>query len=297
MKLIPLILFLAGVSNLGAFEVGDRLDIKLLDGSVVGNAKVTAIEKNRIIAINKDGVHTITKDSLEKAQQDSIGWSPEASKAHSDSEAKISRENDLKKQRDERIAELENKILLVTIVAAVEMLQVLDDGFLCKSGSGVYGPERQRKIPARHVDEEMVYCETLPGLDGPRTYTKVDRFKKLVSPEKIEKYRETYYFDSLFFIEAPTDGYVDGSIWSGRIWENGTYVYTNTAGARKTVKRYTAYMPDSIRAIENEIKKIKEPNKAVEPTTMRVTDPANATNPMGSGTNPMGSGRCLWINS
>jgi hypothetical protein len=80
MKLLSIILLLVGVSRLGAFQEGERLDIKLLDGSIIGNARVTSIEGDRIIALNKDGVHTILKDNLVKEQQDSIGWSAEASK-------------------------------------------------------------------------------------------------------------------------------------------------------------------------------------------------------------------------
>jgi hypothetical protein len=275
-KLIAVIAFGACTLKLAGFEENQRLDLHLLDGRKIENARITAIEADRIIAINREGAHTIRKDELAHEHQKALGWSSEASAAHRAQVEGTERQAALKKAEEDKIAELEEQIASVTIDAAIRILQVTEDGFLCKAGYGVFGPTKERTIPARYVDDQLVHRETHRGLDGPKTYTRVDKFKRMVSPERKEKYRSTYQFDDIFFVEAPTRGYVDDDTWKGELWPHGTYAYTNTAGARRTVKRYTAYAPEYVLVALNELEKLKEPNKAMQPTPVDVTDRANA---------------------
>jgi len=43
----------------------------------------------------------------------------------------------------------------------------------------------------------------------------------------------------LIFVSCDTSGYVDGGGFSGNVYANGTFAYTNTQGARKTIPAYT----------------------------------------------------------
>lgn len=248
-------------------EVGSRLDLELKDGTKHANSRITAIEPDRLIIINSGGVFTIRNDDLSPESQKAIGWSKEVSDAHKDRIAQIEAEEAKIRTREAKIAELTNAIQSITIEAQVYILQVTDSGFLCKGGSGVFGPTKKRERvfpgrPAQYIDDEITQTETHPGLNGPTNVTKVIKYRKLVSPEvkdRVESYtyRDSYPFSNLFFVEAPTAGYVDGGVWSGMLWPDGTHAYVNTLGARATVERFTSKQPEIVKNALAEIERLR----------------------------------------
>jgi hypothetical protein len=272
---------LASACTLIAFasvEPGNRLDLELKDGTKHIDARITAIDIDKLLIIDKGGAFTIKKDELNAESQKAIGWSKEASDEYKAKIEQTERQNRIESEqaeiqnartrlRESKIAELNDLVQSMTIDATVYILQVSDGGFLCKGGFGKFGSTKTQeqkipKVPAQYVDDEIIQTETLPGLDGPKTFTKRIKFKKLVTPEVKEKieytsYRDSYSFPNLFFVEAPTAGYVDEGVWTGRLWPNGTYSYLNTQGAKATVKKFTTNPPETVSKALGEITTIE----------------------------------------
>lgn len=114
------------------------------------------------------------------------------------------------------------------IDATFRVLQVLEDGVLAE-GSGFRGPEKTRTVRR---------TATVPGtgLNSHTTETK--------TWEEVVKEREQVLLKPRVFIRCDTDGLIDGSIDSKRIWPAGTYKFTTVMGAPATVAAYTAFAPE-----------------------------------------------------
>lgn len=272
---------LALACTLNAFatvEPSNRLDLELKDGTKYMNARITAIDIDKLIIISKGGAFTINKDDLSAESQKAIGWSKEASDEYKFKIEQTEKQNRIKIEQTEiqnarilalesKIAEQYNIVQSSTIDAEFRIRQVLDYGFLCKDGFGKHGPTKtqERKIPgipAQYIDDEIIQTDTRPGLDGPKTFTNSVKFKKMVTPEVKERieytsYRDSYSFPNVFIVEAPTDGYVDEGVWAGTLWYKGTRSYSTTLNAKATVKNYTTIPPETVRNALNEIVRLE----------------------------------------
>jgi len=113
------------------------------------------------------------------------------------------------------------------LIFAGTIFQVTDGGLLLRGVSYTDDTKEEKKTSYK------VQTGGPSGLypNAPKTYD--TRYKS----EWVLKVRSMPNWP--IFVACDTSGYVDGDDFSGNVYANGTFAYTNTQGARKTIPAYT----------------------------------------------------------
>jgi hypothetical protein len=211
----PLLLFTL-LAPLNAEEDKMKFD-KLLDYT---NVTVTKIEPDGIRIIHESGAAKIAYENVPEEVRAKLGMNQEAAEAH--------REKVQIQQQQIAEANKKQQVLAkarLTFVGSI--FQVTDGGLLLRDVSYTDGTKEETKIPYK------VQSGGPSGLhpNAPVTYT------THYNSEWVLKVRSMSSWP--IFVECDTSGYADGDQFSGNVYANGTFAYTNTQGARKTIPAYT----------------------------------------------------------
>jgi hypothetical protein len=190
---------------------------KLLDYT---NVTVTKIEPDGIRIMHESGVAKIPFERVPEDVRTKLGLNQEAAEAH--------RQNVQAQQQ--RIAEANKKQQVLEkarLIFVGSIFQVTDGGLLLRDVSYTDGTKEEKKVPYK------VKTGGPTGLNPNARTTYETRYKS----EWVLKVRSMSSWP--IFVECDTAGYVDGDQFSGHVYSNGTFAYTNTQGARKTIPSYT----------------------------------------------------------
>ena len=136
-------------------------------------------------------------------------------------------------QRSKNRASQDRQIDAAALSADAKIIQVTDAGVLARItiDHKEIITNREVKIVGGGVKEykglnnKTVYSEALPS-----SKIQNDLIEVKHTPEEWE---EPVFIDDI-------QGYVDGDSWTGEIYPMGTFKYTSTIGALKTVRKFTA---------------------------------------------------------
>lgn len=184
------------------------------------NVTVTKIEPDGIRIIHESGIAKVPFESLPEEIRAKLGMTQEAADAH---------RRKIEVQQQQIAEETKKRQVLgaarLSFVGSV--FQVTEGGLLLRNVSYSDGTKEEKKVPYK------VKTGGPSGLYPNAKTTYETRYKS----EWVLKVRPIPSWP--IFVECDTSGYVDGQRFSGDVYPNGTFAYTNTQGARKTVPAYT----------------------------------------------------------
>ncbi len=204
------------ISNLDAEDTPKKLD-SLLEYK---NVTITKIDPDGIRILHESGAATIPYEKLPEDLRTKLGMTKDDADAHRahlhDQEQKIAEHN-----------QMNQAVQNARLIFAGIVFQVTEAGVLLKDVSYTDGTKEEKKIPY------TVRTGGPSALNPKARVTTETRYKT----EWVLKVRQFQNWP--IYVECDTSGYVDGSMFSGAVYTNGTYAYTNVQGARKTIPAYT----------------------------------------------------------
>jgi hypothetical protein len=200
------------------YAEGEKIKFEKISGYV--NATVTKIEPDGIRIIHESGVAKIPFESVPEDVRTRLGLNQEAADAH--------RQKVQVQQQQAATAMKKNQVLGQSrLMFAGSVFQVTDGGLLLRGVSYTDGTKQEKKVPYK----VKTGGPTALYPNARTTYEKRYKSEWVLKVSSMPSWP--------IFVECDTSGYVDGDKFSGYVYSNGTFAYTNTQGARKTIPAYT----------------------------------------------------------
>lgn len=210
----------AFLTSLSAAEKPQEFDTIVTNkGKTYHKVKVNKITPAGISILHEAGAATIPYENLSKELQEHFGgFDQEAAMKYKQQENELLQAYEqkldaaiaVKKQKD-KIERLNKELDQLKRPTCMKIHQIIEGGALGKV-SFLF----KNKVKVREP-------RTLGGYN-------------IVEKEQLEL---SEFTENLVFVEGIPEGYVDDDSWVGWTLEAGTYSYTNTLGARCTVRKYT----------------------------------------------------------
>ena len=201
---------------------------KLLDYTGV---TVRKIEKDGIRIIHSGGVARIPIEKIPEKIRQELGMSMDGIGDFREKEA-AAKELAMRKAKikaaNKRVLDSRHIRLISSTV-----FQVVDGGVLLRLGMKTDGTYRQ--IPQ---------YETKTSQTGTRLTKRQTTKRRVVTGYK--KVLNTQSDGRLVFLKCDNQNFIDGSGFSGDIWRNGRFSYTNSFGSGKTIPKFTTNPKDII---------------------------------------------------
>lgn len=213
---IPTLLLFTLLAPLNAEEDKMKFD-KLLDYT---NVTVTKVEPDGIRIMHESGAAKIPYESIPEEIRVKLGMKQEAAEAHRQ-KVQVQQQQIAEATKKQQVLDRAHLIFVGSI------FQVTEGGLLLRDVSYTDGTKEEKKVPYQ------VHSGGPTGLHPDARATSETYYKS----EWVLKVRSMSSWP--IFVACDTSGYVDGDQFSGNVYANGTFAYTNTQGARKTIPAYT----------------------------------------------------------
>ena len=164
------------------------------------NVTVTKIEPDGIRIIHESGAAKIPYESVPEDIRVKLGMNQEAADAYRQ-KVQVQQQQTAEATKKQQVLDKARLIFHHSTI-----FQVTDGGLLLRDVSYTDGKTYYPKNPKKENEKRVL---------------------RLLS------------MSWLIFVSCDTSGYVDGGGFSGNVYTNGTFAYTNTQGARKTIPAYT----------------------------------------------------------
>ncbi len=195
-------------------------DIKLANGDVLKDAKITSHDAIGVTITHSSGIGRVPYDLLPPELRQKFSYDPAKARERADAEARAATQRAQadqgfrdQKTRESAEAELSEQLDKAAVTISGKVLSVAPEGLLLTRVSV--------KIPA--MKNVVVWRNPL---DGSPRYARQAGFDTISPDEPI-------------FVHG-AHGLVDGDVYSAVVYPAPNYAYTATSGAAKTVRAFAA---------------------------------------------------------
>jgi hypothetical protein len=221
-RLLAAPLLAATLSNHILAEEEKIPEVKTASGKTYKNVRITNVTPSEVKIFHEEGVARIPFADLPDELKTKLGYDPEKDKDHAASvvdQKKAALANAAKRELLERTC---FRIVTASIV------QVVDGGLYVRVDQ-TWDGKSYVIIPEYSYSGPGSSNGSGGGLSKHRNKDAGKRVKKITN----------LINDMRIFISCDNSKFVDGGKFSGNVWPNGRYSFTDTSGAEATIPKYT----------------------------------------------------------
>ena len=208
-----------------ARAAGEKIpEVKTLSGKIYRNVQVTKATPTDVSIVHEGGAARIQMTDLPEDLKAKLGYDPAKAEAHAAQE----KDAIAKAAKNAASKAIVDRAYLQIVEGRV--LQVVKGGILVDIKSSWDG-KSYYIVP--EIDYVPFAGNVGQGSGGHRNKNAGERKKAI-----------RFFSDKHVFVSCDNSKFIDGSKFSGDVWEHGRHSYTDTTGAARTIPKYTTKPAD-----------------------------------------------------